>query len=202
MIRDLARGAIRRTLLSRQAPVYEPDGQRIWLIRPDHLGDLLFLRPGLKRLRRKLPGWQITLMLGPWSREVVADDPNVDEIVEFPFPGFTRESNRNPAEPYRLLFEAASLIREARPQCVVVLRDDHWWGALAARQAGVPLIVGSEHPVMDGMLTDRVAVASMHSVECNAELLDRAAARLGSTIDMQPVNLVDDRLRWTIHNAD
>jgi hypothetical protein len=64
-MRGLARSVVRRTLAQRHLPPYEPEGKRVWLIRPDHLGDLLFLRPGLKRLRQQLPDWHITLMIGP-----------------------------------------------------------------------------------------------------------------------------------------
>jgi heptosyltransferase III len=201
-MRGLARSVVRRTLAQRHLPPYEPDGKRVWLIRPDHLGDLLFLRPGLKRLRQQLPDWHITLMIGPWSRAVVANDPNVDEIVELPFPGFTRRSSNNPAEPYRLLFEAAALIREQRPRAVVILRDDHWWGALAARYAGVPIIVGSEHPEMRGLLTDTTSVAGLHAVARNSRILGRAAARLGNAVDLQPANYVNDTLYWAVSEND
>ena len=51
MMRDLARTVAREALAHRQVPAYEPEGRRVWLIRPDHLGDVLFLRPGLKRFR-------------------------------------------------------------------------------------------------------------------------------------------------------
>ena len=198
----MARSLVRRSLTLRNAPLYEPEGKRIWLVRPDHLGDILFLRPGLKRLRQQLPDWHITLMIGPWSRQIVENDRNVDEIVEFPFPGFTRASSSNPTEPYRLLYEAAALIRERRPQAAVILRDDHWWGALTARQAGVPIIVGSVHPDVQGLVTEAVVVDGFHSVVRNTRLLDHAAERLGSTIQLPPANNIDDPLCWEINDSD
>ena len=198
----MARSVARRALTQRRVPPYQSERKRIWLIRPDHLGDVLFLRPGLKRLKQQLPDWHVTLMIGPWSRTIVDNDPNVDEIVEFPFPGFTRAVSSSPAEPYRLLFEAAALQRNQRPQAAVILRDDHWWGALAAHQAGVPIIVGSEHPEMHGLLTDAVDVAGMHSVARNTTLLDLAAERLGSAVKLPPANDNSDPLRWEINDND
>ncbi len=54
--------------------------RRIVLIRPDHLGDLLFTTPALAELRQALPATHITYLIGPWFREIVARNPNVDEI--------------------------------------------------------------------------------------------------------------------------
>src|SRR5438093_1523106 len=50
-------------------PVRAP---RILLIRPDHLGDLIMTTPVLDALKKQVPDASITMMVGPWSREVVA----------------------------------------------------------------------------------------------------------------------------------
>lgn len=202
MMRGLARSMIREALLRRPVEPYEPDDQHVLIVRPDHLGDLLFVRPALKRFREQLPGMRLTLMVGPWSQAIVEYDKNVDEIVTFPFPGFTRAKPDNPTEPYRLLFEAAKLIRDRRPAAVVILRDDHWWGALAARQAGVPIIVGSDHPVMHGPLTDHVTVGGLHAVARNAVVFDSAAKRLGSSVELPPADFHNAPLIWEIQDTD
>jgi lipopolysaccharide heptosyltransferase III len=202
MMRGLARSMIREALLHRPVEPYKPDNERVLIVRPDHLGDLLFVRPALKRVRRQLPGMRLTLMVGPWSQAIVENDEAVDEIVTFPFPGFTRAKPGDPSEPYRLLFEAAKLIREQRPAAVVILRDDHWWGALAARQAGAPIIVGSDHPAMHALLTDDVSVDRSHAVARNAAIFDAAARRLGSTIELPPPDVDNTPLIWEIQEAD
>jgi len=202
MMLGLARTMVREALLRRPVDAYEPDDKRVVLIRPDHLGDLLFLRPALKRIREQLPDMRLTLMVGPWSKSIVDRDNNVDEIVPFPFPGFTRVKSDNPVEPYRLLFEAASQIREHRPAAVVILRDDHWWGALAAHQSGAPVIVGSDHPAVRGTLTDHISVDGMHAVSRNSAILGATAQRLGSGIELPPANFENAPLRWDIQETD
>jgi heptosyltransferase-2/heptosyltransferase-3 len=202
LMRELARSVIREAILHRAVEPYEPDNERVLIVRPDHLGDLLFVRPALKRFRARLPGRRLALMVGPWSQAIVENDEAVDEILTFPFPGFTRTKSGNPSEPYRLLFEAARLIRERRPAAVIILRDDHWWGALAARQAGAPIIVGSDHPAMHGLLTDYVSVDGLHAVTRNAAVLDTAARRLGSTVDLPPADFESAPLIWEIQETD
>jgi ADP-heptose:LPS heptosyltransferase len=64
------------------------------LIRPDHLGDVLFLTPALHALRERLPETKITLLVGPWGRAAIDGNPDVDAVVVCPFPGFERGSGR------------------------------------------------------------------------------------------------------------
>ena len=40
----------------------------ILVVRPDHLGDLLFATPALSRLRQAFPDARITALVGPWGR--------------------------------------------------------------------------------------------------------------------------------------
>lgn len=163
-----------------------PRSFEILLLRPDHLGDLLFLTPALRRLRRALPEATITAVVGPWAAPVLAGNPDVDEVVTLPFPGFTRRASGR-LDPYRLLHRWAGLIRERAPSAVVVLRDDHWWGALLAQRAGVPLRVGADHPAVAPYLTHPISLAGPHWVERNAALLDATARILGGTPPDEPV---------------
>ncbi len=74
---------IRQTRLRKPAP-------RILLIRPDHLGDLVLTTPVLNALKEHAPDAHITMLVGPWSREIVARHPAIDAILTCPFPGFQR----------------------------------------------------------------------------------------------------------------
>ncbi|MCX7670548.1 MAG: glycosyltransferase family 9 protein, partial [Anaerolineae bacterium] len=108
----------------------------VLLIRPDHLGDLLFTGPALRLARQELPDARLVLLVGPWSRAVVARHPDLDEVLTCPFPGFERRPKQNLLAPYRLLFETARSLR-GRFDAAVVLRFDHWWGAWLAAAAGI-----------------------------------------------------------------
>ena len=202
MMRNLARSVLRSVLLQCQTSPYEVYERHVILIRPDHLGDLLFARPALKRLRAALPDWHITLAVGPWSRAMVEDEPNIDQVIVIPFPGFDRGASKYPWQPYQELFTAAEQVRANRPAAVVVMRDDHWWGGLLARRAGVPTIIGANRPEMTGLLTDAVPISDGHSVARNIEMLDFAARRLSGRKADHPPTPDSDPLTWNVSAKD
>ncbi|MBI1800585.1 MAG: hypothetical protein HYR71_03030, partial [Chloroflexi bacterium] len=83
-----------------------PVNRRVLLIRPDHLGDLLFVTPALRTLRAQMPDAHVTLLVGPWGKPVVERSPYVDEVQTLAFPGFTRRPKGSPLAPYTRLWEA------------------------------------------------------------------------------------------------
>jgi ADP-heptose:LPS heptosyltransferase len=134
-------GAPRARKAARHARAIPGGEARILLLRPDHLGDLVLTTPVLHALRQRLPGAHITLAVGPWSSEIVARNPDLDRLMTFPFPGFTRVSQRALA-PYMLLFGAAQQLRRADYDLAINLRPDFWWGAALLYLAAIPRRIG------------------------------------------------------------
>jgi ADP-heptose:LPS heptosyltransferase len=130
-----ARAAAQRA----RAPLHRTAG--ILLIRPDHLGDLLLTTPLLHALRTRTPDAHISMMVGPWSSEIVARHPDIDNVITFPFPGFQRALQKL-WTPYILLFSAAQQLRQGKYDLVINLRPDFWWGAALAYLARIPRRVG------------------------------------------------------------
>ncbi len=147
------------------------------LIRPDHLGDLLFSTPALRLLREAFPQAHITCLVGPWSKAVIENNPHVDEIALCPFPGFTRQKKRSIIEPYVTLLQHARQLRQRGFDLAIVLRFDHWWGALLAYLAGIPRRVGYDIAEVRPFLTDTVPYSSeCHEVEQNLALMERVSS--------------------------
>ncbi|NNJ10388.1 glycosyltransferase family 9 protein [Chloroflexales bacterium ZM16-3] len=142
------------------------DLKKILVIKPDALGDALLATPALRRLRAGLPDAQITGVVGPWSRVIWARNPDLDLLLDLPFPGFNRASDPNPdlprprrrlaaaLRPYWLLLRYAALLRRGEYDAALLLRDDHWWGAALAALAGIPRRVGHAHPLCAPFLSD------------------------------------------------
>jgi ADP-heptose:LPS heptosyltransferase len=148
---------------------------KILLIRPDHVGDLLFLTPSLHYLRRLLPAAHLSLMVGPWGRAVVENNPHIDELLICEFPGFTRVHKDSVWQPYQYLYDQARLLRSHHFDRAVILRFDHWWGAWLAAAAGIPRRFGYAVPEVQPFLTDRLAyVPTRHEVEQNWHLMGAA----------------------------
>jgi lipopolysaccharide heptosyltransferase II len=151
---------------------------RILLIRPDHLGDLLFTTPTLRLLREAFPQARITCLVGPWSKAVIENNPHIDEIALCPFPGFTRQKKRSIIEPYVTLLQYARQLRQKDFDLAIILRFDHWWGALLAYLARIPCRVGYDVAEVRPFLTDTVPYLSgRHEVEQNLGLVKQVAGR-------------------------
>jgi heptosyltransferase-2/heptosyltransferase-3 len=157
------------------------------LIRPDHLGDILFLTPALHALRAALPKARITALTGPWGLAALRDNPDLDGVETCPFPGFARQPRANLLAPYRLLFGQARALRRQDHDTAVVLRFDHWWGAWLAAAAGIPRRIGYDRPETRPFLTEALPYGSQRNeVEQNSTLLatltgSNAAWEMGPT---------------------
>ena len=162
-------------LLSRGRSSLQREPSHILVIRPDHIGDVLFTTPALRALRSVTPDAHITYMVGPWTYEIVKNNPHLNEIIICPFPGFTRRPKKHLLQPYILLWRYARSLRAKSFDVALVLRFDHWWGAILAYWAGVPQRVGYALPQMSPFLTRAVPyVSGRHEVEQNIHLVAAA----------------------------
>ena len=157
---------------------------RVLVVRPDHLGDLLLTTPALSLLRRSLPARaEITCLVGPWARPALLGNPDVDRLLSIPFPGFTRAARRpHPLGPYLIALRYALILRRAGPfDAALILRDDHWWGALLVYLAGVPLRIGVRGPEAAPFLTTGLPPSQCtgHRAEQNLTLARALLDRLG-----------------------
>lgn len=136
---------------AKQSP---PHGEaRLLLIRPDHLGDVLFATPALRALRTALPDAHISCIVGPWAAPVLARNPHVNEVLTCPFPGFARRPKRHFLEPYLILWSEAQKLQSKSFDAALVMRFDHWWGGMLACWAGIPRRIGYDLPAVTPFLT-------------------------------------------------
>jgi lipopolysaccharide heptosyltransferase II len=173
--------------LYRRAPQPTVAPRSVLLIRPDHLGDMLFLTPALHALRAALPDARLTVLAGPWSVDVLRGNPDVDEVLACAFPGFARRPKGDPLAPYRFLYATAATLRgrhsAATYDTAVVLRFDHWWGAWLAAAAGIPRRIGYDWPETRPFLTQALPYTpGRHEAVQNGTLLAALAAASGWTL--------------------
>lgn len=181
-------------------PSQLPPDARILVIRPDHVGDVLFTTPALRALRRYWPQAYITALVGPWSARVLQGNPDVDEVLTCPFPGFTRQPKGGGLAPYWLLDDYAKKLRAHRFDAALILRADHWWGALLAYRAVIPLRLGTVCPETAPFLTLAIPPApDRHEVARNLALV---AALSPSPIAAGEGLGVGDDLAFYLSEAD
>ena len=159
---------------------------RILLIRPDHLGDVLLAGPARRRLATSLPAARIDWLVGPWAAEVVRRSGHAGAVLTCEFPGFTRRPKGVPWSPYATLLAEARRLRARRYDAAIVLRPDHWWGALLAAAASIPRRIGYAVPESVPFLTDTLPPpGAVHAVEANLALAQHAAGALGARLHDQ-----------------
>jgi ADP-heptose:LPS heptosyltransferase len=162
----------------------------ILLIRPDHIGDLLFLTPALRALRRACPDARLAAMVGPWGHAVVADNPNLDEIIVCEFPAFGRKPRTSFLAPYRLARQWADRLRSQHFDMAVVLRFDHWWGALLVHLAHIPQRLGYAIAECEPFLSQAIPYEShRHEVLQNLALVEAAVRSLGGAVANDSLSL-------------
>ena len=114
---------------------------RILLVRPDHLGDLIMTTPVFYALKQQARDAHVSVMVGPWSRDVIKRHPSIDRILTCPFPGIQRAA-QNALTPYIVLFKTAKQLRREHFDVGINLRPDFWWGAALLYLARIPRRVG------------------------------------------------------------
>ncbi|GCE13479.1 glycosyltransferase family 9 protein [Tengunoibacter tsumagoiensis] len=153
---------------------------RILLLRPDHLGDLVLTTPVLSALRTALPEAHLTMMVGPWSSEIVERHPALDELLTFPFPGFQR-APQGALAPYRQLWQAARQLRQGGYDLAINLRPDFWWGAALIYLAGIPQRIGYALQPGAPFLTEALSFPhAEHATRSNLRLASAAIQALGA----------------------
>jgi ADP-heptose:LPS heptosyltransferase len=125
----------------------------VLLMRPDHIGDVLLTAPAVALVRASLPNAHLTYLVGRWSAEAARHGPPLDEIETLAYPGFTRRHKSNLLQPYTALIREAVRLRRTGYDLAIVFRPDHWWGALLALAAGIPVRAGGETPETLPLLT-------------------------------------------------
>jgi heptosyltransferase-2/heptosyltransferase-3 len=152
--------------------------RRVLLIRPDHLGDLLLTVPAVRLLKQTRPDLSLHALVGAWGKPALERLPELDRIETLEFPGFTRQPSAGTLAPYRLLWQAAQPLRQTGYDAAVILRPDHWWGAMLAHLAGIRRVIGFDTPDTRPFLTERVPyVPNRHSVLHSLDLVGALAGR-------------------------
>lgn len=177
--RWVRRGLLRTLGFFRPYRFPAPRIDRILVIRPDHIGDVLLITPALGLLREAFPESEITALVEPWSAAVLAHNPHVDRLETCRFPGFDRSRPQRGLHAYTQLRHEAARLREEDFQLALNLREDFWWGAALAAFAGVPYVWGFDVPECAPFLTYTLPVRpEEHQAMTNLRLV-RAAAAVG-----------------------
>lgn len=151
-------GASRVRAVTRQVQQFAGKQPRILLIRPDFLGDLILTTPVLNALKTAVPDAHITMMVGPWSKEVVEHHPAVDQLLLCPFPG-VRGVHKSSLRPL-LLLQVAKFLQHEQYDLAINFRLKSWWISALLYLAGIPRRIGYSSSIGASFLTHALPVRS------------------------------------------
>jgi ADP-heptose:LPS heptosyltransferase len=117
----------------------QPPLGRVFVLRNNDLGDVLTATPLLAALRAGLPDAHIAVGVGEWSRPLLANSPDVDEVVTVNAPWFNRraQSARWFAAARYLSGSEVRAVRAARYDVGIDFLGSSW-GMLLLMAAKIP----------------------------------------------------------------
>jgi len=146
---------------------------RILFMRPDHLGDLLLATPAIRALKEARPYSEIHVLAGPWAAGILGNIPEIDQVLTVEFPGFNRgRVKTNYIEPYTQLVRISRQLRQIGYGHAVILRHDHWWGAMLAHVAGISERIGYDVKNVQPFLTQAYPHQHQHAIRQNLRLVE------------------------------
>ncbi|MCY4538793.1 MAG: lipopolysaccharide heptosyltransferase II [Chloroflexi bacterium] len=143
---------------------------RVLVIRPDHLGDVLLMTPALQFIKRERPETELHVICGAWAADVLARYDEVDVVLTLDFPGFQRQGRSRRGNPYLRAIDSARMLRRIGYDSALIMRPDHWWGAMLAFLAGIEERIGYDNANVAPFLTGRSPHQYEHAVLQNLHL--------------------------------
>jgi lipopolysaccharide heptosyltransferase II len=170
-------GVLKPRTASEPAPLSQIEPQRIVVCESHLVGDIVMAIPALRALRARHPASKITLVSGPWGRELLENQGVVDEFAIVRFPWATYDySYANVKAMILALFK----LRKARFDLGIDMRGDirniaFLFFTRAKRRVGYNF-TGGEY-----LLTDVIHDTSdlRHIVDHNVHII----GRIGCTVD-------------------
>lgn len=165
----------------------------ILFIRPDHLGDMLLATPAMRALKEARPYTEIHVLAGPWSAPILANVPEIDLVLTIDFPGFVRgQEKRNYVSPYIQLIKVSRQLRQIGYGHAVIMRPDHWWGAMLAHVAGISERIGYATENVGQFLTQAIPFQHEHAIRQNLRLVEQWTGAISDEDVPYHLDIFDD----------
>ena len=121
--------------------------QRILIVRTDRLGDLLLSTPVVRALRQRFPQSYISMLVSPYTKDVLEGNPALDEIITF-------DKDARNSQGWWAAFRFARFLRKKKFDLAIVLHPTTRMHLLIFL-AGIPKRLGYDHK-FGFLLTDRI----------------------------------------------
>ncbi|MAU10912.1 MAG: hypothetical protein CL607_13905 [Anaerolineaceae bacterium] len=146
---------------------------RILFIKPDHIGDMLLATPAIRAVKQADTATEIHVLAGPWAANILANYKEIDRVLTINFPGFDRnEEKTSMLAPYQYLIHVSRNLRRLNYSAAIILRPDHWWGAMLAHASGIRRRIGYNVKDVSPFLSESIPLQNEHVIQQNMRLVD------------------------------
>lgn len=162
----------------------------VTVVKLDHIGDVILATPVIESLRTGYPEAKIRVVVGSWSKGVLANNPNVDEVICYDPPWLDRALNGRISEKREENKEAMKLLLGTRHDLMVDLRrNDFNHIAFSASLANEHLVAYKTKSEFDHLITHGVSVTNKdHVTDQQVKLLKCLGLKTSKTPKMYPLH--------------
>lgn len=136
---------------------------KILVTRTDKIGDVILATPVLIALRKKFPDSFISMLVKPYTKEIVENNPYINEVIVDDF-----------SAEFKGVLKLASLLKKKKFDVVVILFPS-WRIAFSTFLARIPIRIGSGYRMYSFLFNKRVYIhrsrVEKHEVEYNFDLV-------------------------------
>ncbi len=137
--------------------------KKILILKLDHAGDVLLATPVIRAIREVFPQAYITLVIGPWSADILKKNKNIDNIICYK----AYRHDRDPEKRINMgdIFNIVKRLRKENFDLAFDLRGDIF-AILISFLAGIPRRIGYGWEGGGFLLTDEVKTSfNKHQTE-------------------------------------
>ncbi len=127
--------------------------KKILVVNPYGIGDVLFTTPLLADLRDNFPKSYIAVLLGSRTKEILENNPDIDEIFVFDKGKFDKLPR---IKALNMLFKLLKKIRERRFNLLIDLSNSSQYGFIEKFFLNIPRRIGFNYRNRGRFLTERI----------------------------------------------
>ncbi len=154
------------------------DYQKILVLQPDHIGDVLLSTPMIHALRQKFPESQIDILVGSWAKPIVEHNKDINNIHVLNFKQFNRGNAKAPQSKIKTFYD----LKYQKYDLCVMARSRNRLIRLFAWATGIPNLIGFEAQGKDNFLTIKVKQQNLreHIVMRNMRIAEALGADISN----------------------
>ena len=172
------------------------DIKTVLVIKLDHVGDVILSTPVYQAIKQTYPNSFLRVVVGPWAKSVLKNNPFVDEIIEYAAPWLDYNGFYETKDCGKAIQRAITRILSRPNDLVINLRDKDPYHQLFCIQfkENHLLSFDAEDPL--DKFSNRFAKSKkLHALDKNKVLL----SSIGITVSQSPKIYFDDHDRLKIH---